>query len=185
MAAVASVQPALDRFYGLLSDEQKARLNALAENQRRRSFGEESRSIACAGCDVAQVSALKWPTEEIEARLRPTEAQRAKLVALQDTSSRAADMLKTSCQPDDAVTPSARLRCRQQEARDHAAGGQAGAFGTCRFLRNTQRRAEGPVRGDRSAANNLRLTSTPASMAAAGTFSQIDFQSHGRFANRR
>jgi len=109
MAAVASVQPALDRFYGLLSDEQKARLNALAENQRRRSLARgRGRSLA-QGCDVAQVSALKWPTEEIEARLRPTEAQRAKLVALQDTSSRAADMLKTSCQPDDAVTPSARL----------------------------------------------------------------------------
>jgi len=84
-------------------------LNAIAENQRRRSLARgRGRSLA-QGCDVAQVSALKWPTEEIEARLRPTEAQRAKLVALQDTSSRAADMLKTSCQPDDAVTPAARL----------------------------------------------------------------------------
>jgi hypothetical protein len=41
--------------------------------------------------------------------LRPTDAQRAKLVALQDASARAADMLRSSCQPDDAVTPPARL----------------------------------------------------------------------------
>jgi len=82
MAAVASVQPVLDRFYGLLSDEQKARLNALAENQRRRSLARSRGRSLAQGCDVAQVSALKWPTEEIEARLRPTEAQRAKLVAL-------------------------------------------------------------------------------------------------------
>jgi len=29
IAAVGTVQPALDKFYGLLNDEQKARLNAL------------------------------------------------------------------------------------------------------------------------------------------------------------
>jgi HPt (histidine-containing phosphotransfer) domain-containing protein len=103
------VQPALDKFYSLLNDEQKARLNALAEDQRRRSSARNrDRSIA-QGCDVAQVSALKWPAEEIEARLRPADAQRSKLVALQDASARAADTLQTSCQPDDAITPSARL----------------------------------------------------------------------------
>ena len=109
MAAVAIVQPALDRFYGLLNDEQKARLNALAESQRRRSLARSRDGSLAQGCDVAQVSTLKWPTEEIEARLRPTDAQRAKLVALQDANAKAADMLKTSCQPDEAVTPSARL----------------------------------------------------------------------------
>jgi hypothetical protein len=66
------------------------------------------RSLA-QGCDVAQVTALKWPSEEIDARLRPTEPQRASLVALQNASAKAADMLTTSCQADDAVTPPARL----------------------------------------------------------------------------
>jgi hypothetical protein len=47
IAAVAIVQPALDKFYSLLNDEQKARLNALAEDQRGR--GKESRPIARAG----------------------------------------------------------------------------------------------------------------------------------------
>jgi hypothetical protein len=41
--------------------------------------------------------------------LRPTDTQRASLVALQDASAKAADMLKTSCQAGDAITPPARL----------------------------------------------------------------------------
>jgi hypothetical protein len=50
-----------------------------------------------------------WPTGEIEARLHPTDAQRASLVALTDASAKAADMLKASCQTDEAITPPARL----------------------------------------------------------------------------
>src|SRR5258705_2442589 len=109
IAAVAIVQPALDRFYSLLNDEQKVRLNALAEDQRRRSSARNRNRSIAQGCDVAQVSALKWPTEEIEARLRPTDNQRASFAVLQDASVSAADMLKTSCQADDALTPPARL----------------------------------------------------------------------------
>ena len=108
-SALATVQPALDKFWGLLNDEQKARLTALGEDQRRQATARRgSRSLAQT-CDVAQPAALRWPTEEIEARLHPTDAQRAGLAALQDASARAADMLKTSCPPDDAVTPPARL----------------------------------------------------------------------------
>jgi ABC-type transporter MlaC component len=52
---------------------------------------------------------MPWPTGEIEARLRPAEAQRASLQRLQDASAKAADMLKASCPADNAVTPPARL----------------------------------------------------------------------------
>ena len=58
---------------------------------------------------MAQPSALKWPADEIEARLRPTDAQRADLAALQEASTRAADMLGVSCRSDDDLTPPARL----------------------------------------------------------------------------
>jgi HPt (histidine-containing phosphotransfer) domain-containing protein len=108
VAAVATVKPALDKFYGLLDDEQKARLNALAEDQRRKTARRGGRSFA-QSCDAVQPSALRWPAEEIETRLRPTEAQRGDLVALQDASATAADMLATSCPADDAATPPARL----------------------------------------------------------------------------
>jgi hypothetical protein len=109
IAAVTTVQPALDKFYHLLNDEQKARLNALGEDQRRRITARSHNRSFARGCDVAEPAALRWPTEEIDARLRPTAAQRASLVALQDASTRAADILKTSCQADDAITPPARL----------------------------------------------------------------------------
>jgi hypothetical protein len=109
IAAVATVQPSLDKFYSLLNDEQKARFNALGEDQRRRITARNRNRSLAQRCDVAEPAALKWPTEEIDARLRPTDTQRASLVALQDTSAKAADMLKTSCQGDDAVTPPARL----------------------------------------------------------------------------
>jgi hypothetical protein len=37
-----------------------------------------------------------WPAAEIDRTVRPTEAQRASLVALQDATAKAADMLKAS-----------------------------------------------------------------------------------------
>ena len=54
---------------------------------------------------------LQWPDAEIEARVHPTEAQRASLANLKDASAKAAEMLKASCEPDSAsaLTPPARL----------------------------------------------------------------------------
>jgi hypothetical protein len=109
VGAVAGVRPSLDKFYGLLNDEQKARFNALGDDQRRRITARNHNGSPARSCDLAQPAALKWPIEEVDARLHPTDAQRASLVALQDASARAADMLKTSCQADDAITPPARL----------------------------------------------------------------------------
>jgi len=109
IAAVATVQPSLDKFWGLLSDEQKARLTALGDDQRRRIAASKRNRPLAQACDVGQPAALRWPAEEIEARLHPTDAQRASLAALQDANAKAADTLRISCQADDAVTPPARL----------------------------------------------------------------------------
>jgi hypothetical protein len=105
IAAVGIVQPPLDRFYGLLNDEQKARLTALGKDQRE---GRGEGQLA-PGCGSPQPGATEWPTAEIDARLHPTETQRAGLNALRDASAKAADMLKASCAPDSALTPPARL----------------------------------------------------------------------------
>ena len=58
---------------------------------------------------------MQWPAAEIDARLRPTDAQRASLVALQDASAKAADMLKTSCQADDAAHATGAACGRRQD----------------------------------------------------------------------
>jgi hypothetical protein len=109
IAAVGTVQPALDKFYGLLNDEQKARLTALGQDQRNRQAARKTGGSLVQSCTAAQSGATDWPAAEIESRLHPTDAQRASLTALQEASAKAADMLKASCQPDSTLTPPARL----------------------------------------------------------------------------
>jgi len=106
ISAVALVRPPLDKFYGLLDDEQKARFNALAEDQRKALASKGSLAQSCGN---AQPAEFQWPGSEIEARLHLNDTQRAALEVLQDVSSKAADTLKAACQPDDVVTPPARL----------------------------------------------------------------------------
>jgi hypothetical protein len=125
IAAVGSVQPVLQKFYDLLDDEQRARLNALGQNQRQDQRQNQRRNKAARNTTTGvttgsgslaqncgamqQPGVTEWPTAEVEATLHPTEAQRASLAALQDASAKAADMLKNSCQPTEAITPPARL----------------------------------------------------------------------------
>jgi LTXXQ motif family protein len=109
IAAVGTVQPALDKFYGLLNDEQKARLNAMGPNQRGKPAARKSGGSLARNCAAGQAGTTDWPTAEIEARLHPTDKQRASLTALVDASAKASNMLKDACQPDDPLTPPARL----------------------------------------------------------------------------
>ena len=52
---------------------------------------------------------MEWPTAQIDQTVRPTDAQRASLVALQNATAKAADLLKASCLSSDPLTPPARL----------------------------------------------------------------------------
>jgi LTXXQ motif family protein len=106
ISAVALVRPSLEKSYGLLDDEQKTRLNALAEDQRKASATKASLAQNCA---AAQPAAFQWPGSELEAKLHLNVPQRAALEAVQGATTMAADMLKTTCQPNDVVTPPARL----------------------------------------------------------------------------
>src|SRR3954465_5831455 len=75
ISAVALVRPPLEKFYGLLDDEQKARFNALAEDRRKVSVASNTRGqaaqgsdqAAVQGCSAAPPAALAWPGAEIEA----------------------------------------------------------------------------------------------------------------------
>ena len=107
--AVSAVQQQLGKFYDLLDDEQEARLNALAEDRRKMSAANGATETPAQGCGAAQPPALRWPADEIEARLHPNDLQRAALKGLQDANARAFDILNAECQPKDATTPPARL----------------------------------------------------------------------------
>jgi hypothetical protein len=58
---------------------------------------------------LAQSTVPQWPSTDIDRTVRPTEAQRASLVAVQDAAAKAADMSKGSCPADNLLTPTARL----------------------------------------------------------------------------
>jgi hypothetical protein len=109
ISAVGIVQPALQKFYDLLNDEQRARLTALGQEQRREKPTRNANASPAGNCGAAQPGITDWPTADIEARLHPDGAQRTALAALQDASAKAADILKASCQPTQAITPPARL----------------------------------------------------------------------------
>jgi len=113
ISATGIVQPPLQKFYDSLDDNQKVRLNALGQDQRRSEAAKSKRSTPAENC-TAQANAEAWPASEIEATVHPTEAQRASLTALQDATAKAADMLKTSCQPNEAITPPARLEAARK-----------------------------------------------------------------------
>jgi len=108
ITAVGTVQSPLQKFYDLLNDDQKTKLNALGQDQRRGKTAPGTSNSVAQNCGP-QAGVTQWPAAEIEARLHPTEAQRASLAALQDASAKAADMLMSSCQGGDAITPPARL----------------------------------------------------------------------------
>jgi hypothetical protein len=100
--AVAGIGPLLDRFYGLLTDEQKARLDAVNEQYQR-----DRRSTA--GCNAA-LSATRWAAEQIDKAVQPSPEQQAKLDALKMAMTAAANDLTDACPSSLPTTPPARLK---------------------------------------------------------------------------
>lgn len=107
-AAVQLVQPPLDKFYGLLSDEQKAKFNALAQRQRPLRSGQTATAVQ-PSCDISQPGVTDWPGAAIDQAVKPTDSQRKELDALQSAAAKASEMLKSSCLSADVNTPPARL----------------------------------------------------------------------------
>jgi hypothetical protein len=105
-AAIARMRPPLQKLYELLDDEQQKRLMALAGEQVR---DVDSKAQPAPKCRNAPHAPFQWPGSELEARLRPNDAQRAALDELRERSAKARDILKDDCQPEDAQSPPARL----------------------------------------------------------------------------
>jgi hypothetical protein len=102
--AVAMIRPPLETFYGLLSDEQKARFNALGQNQR-----PDNPRSPLAACGPNAAALPTWPQQQIEKVVQPNDGQRALLDRLRDANAKAGDTLKASCPTDPPTTPPARL----------------------------------------------------------------------------
>jgi hypothetical protein len=109
IAAVEIVQPPLEKFYGLLNDEQKARVNALGNAARLGPPADKPDDMA-ENCGPSQLSGMELPAAEIDKAVHLTDPERTGLVALQNADTQAAaDLLKASCGAEPAITPPGRL----------------------------------------------------------------------------
>jgi hypothetical protein len=110
LQAVQLVRPALDKFYGSLSDEQKERFIALeaegAPKAGRTANRQPNVAQACGG-SAKQIASL--PINQIQQLLHPNDAQRAALDELNNASTQAAAVLNENCAPDQALTPTGRV----------------------------------------------------------------------------
>ena len=104
--AVDVVRSPLEKFYGTLTDEQKAQLNAA--NQTPEQQNARARGSLAQNCSATN-AATQWPGPQIERAVRPNEAQLARLNALQSAAAQAAEQLAASCPTELPVTPPARL----------------------------------------------------------------------------
>jgi hypothetical protein len=106
------VDPALSSFYDSLSDEQKARFNDIAPRAPRTAQRGQSAPGELTGPNIqsqCNAGAMEWPTDQIDRVVRPDDAQRSKLQALQSAASHAADTIKAACPTEVPATPPARL----------------------------------------------------------------------------
>jgi hypothetical protein len=112
LAAVKIVRPALDGFYQSLSDEQKARFNAVAPTNSA-AAGKDQRDFAKL-CDARSPGIIDLPIDRIAQAVQPTEPQRAALDELQTASLKAADTLQAKCPTYQALTPIGRVEAMEQ-----------------------------------------------------------------------
>jgi hypothetical protein len=115
LGAVRTIRPALDKFYGSLSDEQKERFNALDQGTAGAAAADKS-SLA-QFCGGRKSSVVNLPTDRIERTLRLSQAQEANLRDVSDASAKAADILNAECsngQGQEMLTPPGRIRAMEQ-----------------------------------------------------------------------
>jgi hypothetical protein len=98
ITATSLLRAPFANLYDLLDDGQKARLDERAASHK-----------SGAGCETEPSAGLQWPVSEIEAGLHPDHRQRVALETVQNTSTRAVDILNRACPPADTLTPSARF----------------------------------------------------------------------------
>ena len=113
LAAVQTVRPALERFYQSLSDEQKARFNAIAPTDDADAARKDQRYLT-KFCDEKSPGVSDLPIARIGQAVQPTPAQRPALDELQEASVKAAEGLKVSCPAYQMLTPTGRVEAMEK-----------------------------------------------------------------------
>jgi len=112
LQAVQTVRPPLDRFYQSLTDEQKARFNAVSPGNES-TTGEDQRGLT-KFCDQRTPGLTDLPIDRVAQAVHPTLAQQAALDELRDASVKAAEGLKVNCPTYQMLTPTGRVEAMEQ-----------------------------------------------------------------------
>ncbi len=113
LEAVKIVRPALEKFYGSLSDEQQARFNTLGPNIGERPQQREANAQS-ESCGDQKSSLTQLPIERIEAVVHPAGKQKEALDRLSDATNQAVKALQAACPDDVPLTPVGRLEAMQK-----------------------------------------------------------------------
>jgi len=115
--ALRRVHPALARFYDSLSDEQKARFNAIGPRvatARARTEGAAPGNGDTASCGGPKPGLTNLPIERIEDAVRPNDQQQRALDRLSKATEKAVAILQDACPDDIPQTPVGRLEAMER-----------------------------------------------------------------------
>jgi hypothetical protein len=107
--AVRIVRPPLEKFYASLSDEQKARFNAIGPKSGGTPPADKSAFEEANGCGESKPGLINLPIARVEESVRPTAEQQSELEKLRSATGKAVDILSGACPGTVALTPVGRL----------------------------------------------------------------------------
>jgi hypothetical protein len=110
--AVRTVRPPLEAFYASLSDEQKARFNALGPNVGKNEQ-PNAQSREEARCGGAKPGLSSLPIERIDEVVRPSGDQESAFTALREANDKAVERLEAACPDFIPQTPVGRLEAME------------------------------------------------------------------------
>jgi hypothetical protein len=116
LEAVRIVQPALEKFYSSLSDEQQARFNALGPNigERSRQQPQQEADVQSNTCGEPKSGLTQLPIERMEAVIRPAGTQKEALDRLRQATEKAVQELQAACPDNVPLTPVGRLEAMEK-----------------------------------------------------------------------
>jgi hypothetical protein len=116
LEAVRIVQPALEKFYNSLSDEQQARFNALGPNlgERSQQPPQQEANAQSDTCGEPKSSLTQLPIDRIETVIGPAGTQKETLDRLREATEKAVQGLQAACPDNVPLTPVGRLDTMQK-----------------------------------------------------------------------
>ncbi len=113
LQAVDSVRPALEKFYGSLSDEQKERFNALGPKKPSNSAEAAQAASETKSCKEQKPGLTNLPIERIEDVVKPNDKQEVALKGLEDATVKGVSILQAACPDETPITPPGRLEAME------------------------------------------------------------------------